>query len=436
MIIVCFGGPTARPRIDCLPLSVPGLIVKRKNGNHGFERFERSAQTRSDDRLVYAADITTGRFVERGASLFGKRTLKIESSSLRTVDQWWQRLCELPGTADEFRASKERSIVQVSPPLNSEGDKQDGSIAPWRDHLVFCLAEQLTALHVRKAGNIWYLMLKRLDESNPRHSSTRILLGEQLSQDTRDELLRRGCVGWFLARPVPTTIRTRNKRHRSPGVAVTALQSLNPDEFVRGEWLVHCTRRRVGPWPAQSEAEYLDELILEEPKAERSEIAALGRIVEQQRLIGSNEGIRGKTPVVCFTAVPLGELQKLNVFRPHRGRWDFQPYGLCIAREWLERQKARPVRYSDGSQWQQLTEGERPFFQLERSGTRTGNQIDWTMEEEWRVVGDVDLAGIPADSIAVFVPTLDEGLFIRELTKWSVCILRDDTDAGTAPGLA
>jgi hypothetical protein len=189
-------------------------------------------------------------------------------------------------------------------------------------------------------------------------------------------------------------------------------------------YLTHCTRRREGPWPDQDNVDYLDDLILARADADHSALSALKRILSQQRLIATASAIRGGTPVVSFTAVPLAELHRLRVFRPHRGRWDFEPYGICIRRDCLELCGARPVQYGDDQTWDGLSSDDRPFFQLRKTRqTATGGRIDWAVEHEWRVAGDVDLSGIPADDALVFVPTEPEAQALAGVSRWPVTVV-------------
>ena len=189
-------------------------------------------------------------------------------------------------------------------------------------------------------------------------------------------------------------------------------------------FLTHCTRRRKGPWPDQVDTDYLDDLILDREDADHSALAALLRIVRQQRLIATAQTIRGATPVVSFTAVPLAELRRLRVFRPHRGRWDFEPYGICLRCDRLKQLGARPVQYGDDRLWNRLALNERPFFQFRKTRRETGaRHIDWSVEDEWRVLGTIDLAEFPADAALVFVPTAAEAEKMAAISRWPVTIV-------------
>jgi hypothetical protein len=188
-------------------------------------------------------------------------------------------------------------------------------------------------------------------------------------------------------------------------------------------YLTHCTRRRPGPWPDEDERHYLDDLILDRRGADHSAFAALWRIVQTRRLLATSDLLRGDVPAVCWTAVPLGELPQLRAFRSHLGRWDFEPYGVCVLRSWLEERGARPVIYGDEEVWQQLAQAQRPFFQKSHARSPSGHMTDWTLEREWRQLGDADLHLLPAAAGFVFVPTAAQARALAAISPWPVIVV-------------
>ena len=128
-------------------------------------------------------------------------------------------------------------------------------------------------------------------------------------------------------------------------------------------------------------------------------------------------------PVVSFTSVRLDELRELRVFRSHRGRWDFEPYGICIRRDSLVATGARAVSYASDDEWKEMSEQERPFFQLNRSVTRAGNIMDWTVEQEWRQIGNVDLSTLKPEDAWIFVPDEEEAAKVRLVSPWPVVVI-------------
>jgi hypothetical protein len=201
---------------------------------------------------------------------------------------------------------------------------------------------------------------------------------------------------------------------------IWSLRELTDRDF-HDEYLTHCTRAARGPWPDESLDNHLDQLILGGRESDHSALATLTRIVRRQRLVASADTIRGAQPVVCFTAVPLAELPRQRIFRPHRGRWDFEPYGISVRRDWLQRHGARPVRYGDTSLWDRLPNGERPFFQCRYAGT--DHTIDWSAEREWRHVGDLDLSRLPGDAAWLVVPTREAARVLSRFSRWPIVVM-------------
>ncbi|MFM8250340.1 MAG: hypothetical protein ACKOBW_01950 [Planctomycetota bacterium] len=212
--------------------------------------------------------------------------------------------------------------------------------------------------------------------------------------------------------------------------------------------LCHCTRRHDGRWEDQSEEEYFDELLWERPAKDRSALAVLSRILTTNRLAASSLAIRGGYRVIGFTARKLADLSAARVYQRHRRRWDFEPYGLAIRQDWLQQRGARPVEYGDDRDWQRLAEPQRPFFQPrgERvaATTRTAaattplatpvptpaptaaptTSARWTGEQEWRLIGDLDLRELPAEAAYVLVGDVSDVNRLPGNLRWPVVVLK------------
>ena len=387
----------------------------------------RAACSRTDaeqDILVTAAATATSRFVVRAADLFERRLLCIEASSndALPLDAW------LSSLRSSVRAGFDRrkSRVLISPQLESRRDVRDAPPeAPVRDQALIALAQQLLVFHVRKRGHVMELLQRRLANGNWPAASVYVALSDQLiDRSSAATLMDAGAVGWL----VPDgPRRTKGKPCRLSSISATAGASSNRISIPAAdpwEYLTHCTRSAIGPWPDQDEDDYLDELILDRPEADHSAAAALERILREQCLAASEKGIRGGSAMVSFTAVPLAELNGLRIFRPHRGRWDFEPYGICIRKDWLVGKGARSVCYGTNDMWSSLAPEDQPFFQRHQSvSRRTGNTIDWTVEREWRTPGSLDLSALGVDDGFVFVPKEEDAARIAPLSRWPVVVV-------------
>ena len=123
------------------------------------------------------------------------------------------------------------------------------------------------------------------------------------------------------------------------------------------------------------------------------------------------------------------ELPTLRQFRTHRSRWDFEPFGLCVDRQWLHDRGARPVIYGDEVTWQGLPDADRPFFQLthptDRATESSAPAIDWSVEREWRHVGDLDLRELKPDQALVFVPRFEAAMRLADVSPWPITLWPD-----------
>ena len=122
--------------------------------------------------------------------------------------------------------------------------------------------------------------------------------------------------------------------------------------------------------------------------------------------------------------MPLVDVARLRTFRVHRGRWDFEPYGICIRRKVLQQAGARPVLYGVETDWNRLNQADRPFFQRRMSeNAGTGDSINWSHEREWRVLGNVDLGRVDDESALVFVPSFEEARALLPHCRWPIVLM-------------
>jgi hypothetical protein len=316
---------------------------------------------------------------------------------LRTVDLCWPAI--------------------VSPPLHDFSREQ----IPARDAIVVAASDRMIACRVRRGGNISRLLERRLAEPRRRTGShVAIMVGEGfVSPGLARQFASQGAALHAMTPqhvsriPVNETPPPDQLREHARIPVIEDIKLVN--------YLSHCTRGVDGPWPDQNRADYLDGLLLGRADATHSALATLARIVQQQCLLATGRAIRGGTPVVCFTDVEIVAISKLRTFRAHRTRWDFEPYGISIAKDWLVERNTHPVLYGDEILWKQLAEPQRPYFQRRWSGRN--NAIDWSVEREWRHMGTLNLADVPPDAAFVFVPTRDEAEHLSALSRWPVVVV-------------
>ena len=299
--------------------------------------------------------------------------------------------------------------VIASEPQSDSGEGEAYVVDPEQrgaDEILALLADQVTVLSMRKGGNLYKSVTRRLENGNP----TRVLVESGLTKKAlTDQLLSSGATGWFLF-----------GEEQSETTSTAGSDSfVTSTEFDATEFLLHWTRRRVGPWPGQSDSGFLDDLIFGGTSKDHRQIASLRRILATGRIFSSNGLTRDPRPVVCFSDIIFEQLAERRVFRPHLSRWDFEPFGIAIKKTWLAKQGARKVTYGEESVWESLEESERPWFQLNQSE----GKVDWSLENEWRILGDVDLRNVPVDAAVVFVPTQEDAQEIASFCRWPIVVL-------------
>ncbi|MFV2067551.1 MAG: hypothetical protein ACC645_11270 [Pirellulales bacterium] len=374
------------------------------------------AMDAANDWLVAVDATAAEQFVRRAAELFHRNVLSVDvcQQPNRGLEAWLRRVSS-PRPNDRNGAVCQ---AYVGPPIGTRlrlDRQEDVSVPPARDRVLVLLADLLWVLHIRPGGHIERLVRRRLADPATPPASVIIAVGKGLvDRPLSDALLRLGAVPW---QPESSTCLgpVLGERAQLPTV-VPSLPHLVPWPY-----LIHTTRRCDGAWPDQEETDYLDDLILDRPAADHSPYATLERIVRQRKILASDRVIRGSAEVVSFTSAAPDELLRMRIYRPHRRRWDFQPYGLCIRRDWLAQRGTRPVYYGDERLWQRLPPTERPFFQRRRSpGTGRRKPLLWTVEREWRHVGDVDLSYLPPEAAWLFVPTDAEAHQLGAISPWPV----------------
>ncbi|MDB4357458.1 hypothetical protein N9Z11_02200 [Mariniblastus sp.] len=294
---------------------------------------------------------------------------------------------------------------------------------PSADQLIINLSQNCFVISCRKKGIVHHALKARLQKRNSKR--TRLLIDRQLTSDSvSTELINQGAIPWLLYKlpqlkslPQPSKqnylTATQNKlTNPSKPATSTATQ-----QFEGRRFLIHWTRQSTGPWPEQPNREFLDDLLFNSHTRGQGALSTLKRIVEQQKIKGTNRLTKGKERLVCLTAVPLSQYANRRIFRSHLGRWDFEHYGIAIDFEFLKKLGARQVNYGTESDWNRLSTLDRPFFQLQSS---TSTKINWRAEREWRLRGDLDLKKVPQQMAFIFVKTNSERTALKNQSRWPV----------------
>ena len=308
---------------------------------------------------------------------------------------------------------------------------------PIQDSALVFLANHLFVIEVREKGKVAALLTRRLSCPDIPIGSTYLSLPNGYALKAQSpkftDWLALGAIGWL-----NTVTRSSIGSDHSPqeianpnsikwaGINELTVQPVFPLRMLgatKGRYLIHCTRSRRGPWPDQSVSQFHDDLLhfpwLQAPSA----FATLKRILQQQRLIATNNFRRGNTPTVCFSDHEIHDLLSMRRFQSHLARWDWEPYGIMIEWDWLHEHGARQVSYIDPNVAKQTCDSELPFCQVV---TSVHGASDWRQEQEWRVAGDIRLSKVPFSKAIVFVPNRHDAREVRSMSRWPIAIVNED----------
>ncbi len=380
-----------------------------------------------DQYLVTVPTTTAAAAVERAATLFDRPVVRLipPPAGQAYLSQWLRFVQQTVGPPPAATPS----AAWVSPCWHSS----DGCPVPLRWHADQWLcdaSDRVIGVAVRQRGRVVELLRQRLRDPSRPSGSVQIWEEPKLiAKALQAEFLSAGavprCVCPEVRERIPIETRKQVRQVPSIQTTVTAIDWQGAFGQRPGDpWdvLTHCTRRRYGPWPHQSPADYWDDLLLRRSGCEHSARGALTRIVRTRRLWSSSDAIRGGQAVVSFSATTLPTLAALHSFQPHRGHWDFEPYAIAIRGPVLRGLGARPVIYGDAALWSQLPERDRPYYQRDRSVSPRGQLRSWQREQEWRVQGDIDLSLVASSDAWILVPSDEDAAAMARFSCWPVLV--------------
>ena len=397
-------GERSSPSVAIISSRLPKVLDEHENWFDALRTI--GVKLRQNDELLITAESTTAhRYCLRIAQLFSIRHVVI-----KTV------------TAEKFDKTFVRSEVSNENIVYAVTDKVIKA-----DQILAMVADSVYGLSVSRKGNAATALSHRLSNQGTqpeRNSCTYILHDDKLtSAKTRCQLIDEGAIDWLLLPSQTTSDVEPNSISNTADEPAHNVKVRSLDEIDENEYLIHWTRARSGPWPEQSETDHLDDLIFGSTRSKHAEIFSLCRILASQRIIAAGDLTRDHTPVVCFSEVPPSELRNRTVYRKHLQRWDFLPYGIAIKRSVLEKIfNCKPVIYGDDETWNQLRDHQRPLFQTAAS---SDGKTDWRQEQEWRVIGDVDLRKLGRNDAFVFTDKENEPEKLTQLTQLAQISLFD-----------
>jgi len=366
--------------------------------------------------------------------------------------------------ADCLAGASVSGCAAISPGID---DKCEGNWStPLQDRIAMSWARCVYAFSIRPGGNIDQLLQQRLADPSWPSGTVAIRCSQIANQpknngrlskrmgscpggisNTLPSWLAQGAVEWQLpsmAKRIPSKscvtrialaeARSNSKkvgdesvRAPSYGSRLPVIQPTWPAQLQRHmrwhtgvpPYLVHCVRGWGGKLPAALADNRIVSAWRDGWWYEETPMENLLRILASGCLQASTRWNRTDQASVSFSAVPLLELVSRRRYQTHLGRWDWEPYGVLIERQWLEAHGARPVIYGDEELYRRLSDEQRAYYQPAQRRSGMGHD-HWHQEREWRCLGDVALADAPADKVRLFVRADQEAAAVARYSPWPV----------------
>ena len=400
-------------------------------------RLSMTAIDSASEHVVASAGTSLYDYVAQCAPAFGISMLRVSASAdPLSSKSWLDKLLQPTDSTAEYQLLLSPDVSQPGSVGPSRPDATATSLnqLPVRDRVLALMSRRLFVLTLRRGGNWWELLNLGFADRLWEAGSVRAVVGPGLcAEDAVSELQDHGVVPWYLLSDAelesPADRDTIAERLIEDTFAATSANGRAlaevalVEELLRSEttseWLIHWTRAPQGEWAGESRDEYLNDAVLNASSRVRTGLATLQRIVAERVIRATSGNTRAAVDVVCLSEVPLLKLVAQRTFRQHRGRWDFEHYGIGVRLKSIRALGGRPVIYGDDNVWQSLPQGEQPWFQLRQSQTAS-TSIDWTIENEWRLISELKLDHLPSEDVFVFCATEDEAAELRPTCAWRV----------------
>ncbi len=185
--------------------------------------------------------------------------------------------------------------------------------------------------------------------------------------------------------------------------------------FENWNYITHWTKTCHGPWPGEPRSSYYSRLVSSGNEFPNQAANTLMNIISEKKLRASANWMREGRSAIGFTESAPAQALSLMRWRPKRVNWNFEPYGLAIDKKTAKALGIRPAIYGDQQKYETLADEDKPYFQFQG-----GVDVDWSLECEWRHLGDLNLGDIPEDKIRYLVWDLTEAAKLENLAPGRV----------------
>jgi hypothetical protein len=105
---------------------------------------------------------------------------------------------------------------------------------------------------------------------------------------------------------------------------------------------------------------------------------------------------------------------RTRCYRPHLRRWDYEPFGVALSKDFAESIGIQPVIYTDST-----NQNGYQLFDRYRLHPK-GRTYDWSAEKEWRSPVSVKLRKVPNSDIRIFAEDSKQSRLILQQCPWPV----------------
>ncbi|MBF0452186.1 MAG: hypothetical protein HQK75_15905 [Candidatus Magnetomorum sp.] len=290
-----------------------------------------------------------------------------------------QRIVIPSKNPDDFECQKNRAVEQFQLDMKrvqfqAVFSNDPKSVFYLRDYKIVSESDILIPISVRNKGHMDTLMSKK-------------------HKDNPDALMKAFQIDY-------------QKKNSRIAYHVTADKRSQEIVHLSPEYLIHWTRASNTPWPTETKSDYF-ESIMQDKCYPRHALATLENILTTGRLIASDRHMPQKIATVSFSALPPHKAMSLMHWRARYRQMSFEPYGIGIEKRYASMIGIHAVHYYDRLK-------KKPGHIDPWLCQSTGTLSNWTLEQEYRCLGDLNLSGIPSEKLICFCYQKDEAENIQQ----------------------
>ena len=285
-------------------------------------------------------------------------------------------------------------------PIIVENEKKS-EILKKRDSVILDKADILIPISIREKGNMSELLLKA--DQRKIWSNFEINYKEKKKTEVTTELsnstLSLYSGHFFLTRSI-------NDAEVNGMYAITSPNRFLNKKICLDDYYIHWTRTSKQKWWDENLYDHYFN-ILQSDTYPKSAFNTLMHIFENLKINGSSRHLSKNNKCVSFTGAKFESFEKLMRWRKRYNEMSFEPYGVGIEKKIAIIKGIEKVKYLTVNEMQKIKISDKWKYQS------IGKNGNWSLEDEYRFNGNVDLISIPSDKIIGICTNKKEALLIK-----------------------